>query len=312
MKEKIKTIFIGTPDFAVPSLKSLIKDERFEIISVITQPDKKIGRKQLVTPSPVKIEAKKHNIPILQPDKIIDLKSKILNLKPDIIIVIAYAQIIPEEILTLPKYGVINIHGSLLPKYRGASCIQAAILNGDNESGITIMKMDNGLDTGPILKSISMKILPSDTADSLYDKLSKLGAETLIPIILKYISGEIKLEPQNDKKASYVGMLNKRDGEINWSKPADEIERFIKAMYAWPGAWTKIENKKIKILEVNNKILTINNYKNGELFLYNNVLAIQCGKNALVIKKIQIEGKKEMSSEEFLRGHKNYIGKIFT
>ncbi len=177
--EKIRTIFIGTPDFAVPSLRALIKDEQFDIIAVVTQSDKKVGRKQVITPPPVKIEAEKNNIPVFQPNKILNLKSQILNLKPDIIIVIAYAQIIPESILDLPKFGCVNVHGSLLPKYRGASPIQAAILGGDKETGITIMKMAKGLDSGPILAKKELNIAPSDTAASLYEKLSLVSAGAL-------------------------------------------------------------------------------------------------------------------------------------
>ena len=165
---KIKTIFIGTPDFALPSLKSLIKDDFFDMVGVITQPDKKVGRKQILTPPPVKEEALKNNIPVWQPESIKNYELPITDI--DLIVVTAYAKIIPESILNFPKNGCINVHGSLLPKYRGASCVQAAILNGDEETGVTIMKMDKGLDTGPIIYQESIKIGPEDTAGSLYYK----------------------------------------------------------------------------------------------------------------------------------------------
>jgi methionyl-tRNA formyltransferase len=319
--EKIRTIFIGTPLFAVPSLNALIKDERFDIVAVVTQGDKKAGRKQVVTPPPVKIEAEKNNIPVFQPEKILNLESEILNLKPDIIIVIAYAQIIPEKILNIPEYGCINVHGSLLPKYRGASPIQAAILNGDDKTGITIMKMAKGLDSGPILAEKEVNIAPSDTTASLYERLSRISAEILPEVLKKYIEGKIKPVEQDGAKASYVGLIKKEDGRVNWNKPAEEIERLIRAMNVWPCAYAMIDDRRqktddrkekqiLKIIEVDHKPLKINKYKIGELFLDNNKLAVQCGKDALIIKKLQLEGKKEMASEEFLRGYKKFVGKI--
>lgn len=326
---KIRTIFIGTSDFGIPAFKALIKDKRFEIIAVITQPDKPAGRKQIPAPPPIKTEAQKCRIPIFQPRRINDLKSQIANLKSEIIIVIAYAQIIPEKILNLPKYGCINVHGSLLPKYRGASCVQAAILNNDKQTGITIIKMDKGLDTGPILWQNKINIESRDTAGALYEKLSLLGAEILPVAVKKYIAGEIKPIPQDNARASYVKRLKKQDGLIDWAKPAVEIERFIRAMAPWPSAYTKIKNlrpsrislglkkSKIKIIEKNLKIikvreepLKINKYKIGEVFPRNGKLAVQCGKGALIIKKLQLEGKKEMTSEEFLRGCKWIIGSV--
>ena len=320
---KIRCVFIGTPSFAVPALHALINDEQFDIIAIVTQPNKKAGRKQIITPPPVKVEALKHKIPVHQPSQITNYKLQITGLKPDLIIVAAYAQIIPDDILNIPKYGVINIHGSLLPKYRGASCIQAAVLNGDETTGITIMKMNKGLDTGPILTQSPINISSDDTAGSLYEKLSELGAKILLPCLKKYVAGEIKPKPQDDSGSTYAGMLKKQDGKIDWGKPAVEIERFIRAMSPWPSAFAslKIKNQKskiknnyinIKIAKVEHKLLKINKYKVGELFLHNENLAVQCYKDALIIKKLQLEGKKEMTAEEFLCGHKNLISSILT
>ncbi len=308
--KKIRTIFIGTPDFGIPAFNALIKDEQFEIIAVITRPDRPVGRKQILTPPPIKVEAIKHKIPVFQPRRIADLQSKILNLKSGIIIVIAYAQLIPEEILNLPKFGCINIHGSLLPKYRGAAVIQAPILNGDKQTGITIMKMDKGLDTGPILAQAEIKIESNETGDSLYDKLSQLGADLLLDTLKKYIAGKIKPKPQDETKASYINQLKKKHGLIDWSKPAVKIERFVRAMASWPSAWTWWHNKRIKIIKVQKKPLAINSYKPGKTFLYNSGLAVQCGKDALIIEKLQLEGKKQVASDEFLRGQKNFVGSI--
>ena len=312
LNKKIKIIFIGASSFGVPALKALIQDDQFDIIAIITQPDKKAGRKQIITPSPVKKEAIKNNIPVLQPVKISDAISEILNFKPDIIIVAAYAQIIPQSILNIPQYGCVNIHGSLLPKYRGASCVQAAVLNGDKETGVTIMKMDAGLDTGPVLAQKSVKILAGDTSGALYTKLADLGAESLIMTLKSYIAGELRPIEQDSSSSNLVKELKKEDGRIDWEKPAVEIERFIRAMSPWPNAFAsfKIKNKisKIKIIETELQVLNINNFEAGNFFLYKNKLAAQCGQNALIIKRLQLEGKKEISAEEFLRGYKNYIG----
>ncbi|MCK5212229.1 methionyl-tRNA formyltransferase [Candidatus Parcubacteria bacterium] len=317
MSNKIKTIFIGTPDFALPGLKALISDPLFDVVAVITQPDKPVGRKQVLTPPVVKTEAEKHNILVHQPCKIknYELQSapwvRIKNL--DLIVVIAYSQIIPKNILEVPKYGVINVHGSLLPKYRGAACIQWPIINGDKETGITIMKMDKGLDTGPILAQKSIPINATDTTGTLFDKISRLGAEILIPTLKDYIAGKIKPAPQNEAKANYVGQIKKADGQIDWNKPAIEIERFIRAMTPWPGAFAyaqaesrkqKAESRKIiKILAVSNKPLNINQYQPGEMFEYENGLAVQCDTDSLIIEKIQVAGKKPISGNDFVKGY---------
>ena len=311
-KNKIKIIFIGTPDFGVPAFRALTQDEQFEIIAVITQPDKPAGRKQILTPPPIKVEAERHKIFIFQPKQIADLQSEIKNLKPEIIIVIAYAQLIPEQILNIPKYGCINVHGSLLPKYRGASVIQAPILNNDKQTGVTIIKMDKGLDTGPILAQSAIDIEPAETAETLYDKLSQLGADLLPGALKKYIAGEIKPRPQDETKSSYVKQTKKKQGLINWARAAAEIERFIRAMAPWPSAWTWWKSKRLKITAVQQQPLAISSYKPGKIFIYNSGLAVQCGKDALIIKKLQLEGKKEMASDEFLKGHKNFVGSILS
>lgn len=315
LKNKIKTIFIGTPDFGIPSFESIINDSFFDILCVITQPDKKIGRKQILTSPPIKQLAQKHNIPVFQPDKI--KKFDIPFKDPDLIIVIAYAQIIPESILNLPKYGCINMHGSLLPKYRGASCIQASILNGDKKTGITIMKMDKGLDTGAMLHKEEIIIHQNDTTGTLFDKLSVLGGKIITPIIKQYISGKIIPQPQNESLASYVGMLKKENGKINWYAKAKEVERFVRAMSPWPGSYSLISNieseiKNVKIVKVKNKPIPVNKYKIGEIFINNNNLAIQTGEDSLVIEELQLEGKKIMSAKEFINGYKQFIGNVLS
>ena len=205
-------IFIGTPRFGLPCLKALINDNDINVIAVITQPDRPAGRKQAVDFLPIKKEALKNAIPVLQPEKIKIIKEQIINLKPDIIVVAAYAQIIPQGILDIPKYGCINVHGSLLPKYRGASCVQAAILNGDKKSGVTIMKMEASLDTGPIIVLKEIEIKNDFTSGDLYDKISLLAGEILVPTIKAYVKGDIKETPQDNSKASYAPMLKKENG----------------------------------------------------------------------------------------------------
>jgi methionyl-tRNA formyltransferase len=306
-QNKIKTIFMGTPDFGLPSLKALLKSDFFEINAVITNPDKKIGRKRELNQSPIKKEALKNKIKVLQPLKIIDVFEIIKNINPDLIVVIAYGEIIPEKILNLPKYGSVNIHGSLLPKYRGAACVQAAILNNEKESGVTIMKMEKGLDCGPILHKEKIKIDANETAESLYCKLSSLAGRIIIKILKEYIKDEIKPIKQKECEAIYIKKICKHDGEININKTAEEIERLIRAMTPWPGAYIKKNNKIIKIIEANSEIKKINKYRIGDFFVKDEKLFLQCKKDSLEIIKIQPEGKKILNYSDFIRGYKNLI-----
>ena len=313
--KKIKTVFIGTSDFGIPAFKALMNCDKFTILGVITQPDKKIGRKQVLTPPPIKAIALKYDLPVWQPKKIAEFEFP--DLAIDLIVETAYAQILTKNMLDIPKYGAINIHGSLLPKYRGASCIQAAILNGENQSGITYMKMDEGLDTGPIIARKKIKIEPIDTAGSLHEKLSRLGGEYIVPTLLDYINGKIKPQPQDKSMASYVKKLNKKNGHIDFTKPALEIDKFIRAMYPWPGAFAHISignsrQKTIKILKVVDKNIKINKYKSGEIFLYQKMPAVQCGQDALIIEKLQIAGKQKISGQDFIKGYFKLIGAILS
>lgn len=307
---KIKVIFIGTSDFGIPAFKALIRDENFSLTLAITQPDRPAGRKQLLIPSPIKTEALKNDIHLLQPEKISLVKNEIASLSPDIIIVAAYGQIIPEEILNIPKHGCLNLHASLLPKYRGAAVIQAAILNGDKETGLTVIKMDKGLDTGPILVQMTVPIEENDTTGTLHDRLAELSPEFLISTIKKYVSGKIDPKPQSQEGSSYAKTIAKGDGLIDWSKPAIFLERFLRAMSPWPTAWTWLKGKQLKIISAQNKPIEINSYKPGKTFKYNSGLAVQCGKDALIIKRLKLEGKNELSSEEFLRGQKEFMGSV--
>lgn len=307
---QIRTIFIGTPDFALPALKSLARDTDFLIKAVITQPDMPAGRNLTPTPPPVKELALKYNLEVWQPQAITQVLDNIRELKPDLIVVVAYAQIIPETILAIPRYGCINVHASLLPRYRGASVIQAPILNDDKTSGVTVMLMDRTLDTGPIIFQKSLTLSEDETALTLSDKLAELSGKIITSAIKKYIKGQIKPQAQDDSQSTYVKMLKKEDGLVDWSKSAESIERLVRAMTGWPTGWTWIKGKQMKILAVDKKPLNLNTYKPGKTFIYNNCLAVQCGTDALLITRLKMEGKNEISGEDFVRGYKDLLGAI--
>lgn len=303
---------MGTPDFAVPVLESLIASS-YSLIAVITQPDKEVGREQKLVYLPVKKLALEYNISVYQPEKLDhETEQKISSLSPDLIAVAAYGQIIPKSILDIPKYGSINVHASLLPKYRGASPIQAAILAGEKETGITIMLMDEKMDHGPILAQKKIKIYNNETGESLHDRLAKLGAELLAETLPKWLKGKIKSKPQDHTKATFTKILTREDGHIDWTKSAEEIKCQIRAYYPWPGSWTMLNSKRLKIIQVsslNSQLSVIKKF--GKVFLTENKeLAIACGKGCLIIERLQLEGKKEMTAEEFLKGHSNITGTI--
>ncbi|MCX6812929.1 MAG: methionyl-tRNA formyltransferase [Candidatus Azambacteria bacterium] len=304
----MKYIFFGTPEFAAIVLEKLI-NTGYVPEAVICNPNEPVGRKQILTSPPTKILAGKYGINILQPEILANCKLQITNYKPDLAIIAAFGKIIPKTILDIPKHGFINVHGSLLPRYRGASPIQSAILNGDKETGITIMKVDEEMDHGPIISNVKIQISNDDTYDSLSQKLAILGAELLIKIIPDYVSGKIKPIGQDHSKATYTRVIKKEGGKIDWSKSAKEIERMTRAFYPWPTAWAIWNNKILKIIEAN--IADGNNHKIGKIFLINKKeLAVKCGDGNLIIKKLQLEGGKILSAKEFLNGHKDFIGSI--
>lgn len=307
MNKKIKTIFIGTPDFAVPSLEALIEQPNYEIALVITQADKKVGRKQALSPPAVKILAQKHNLEIEQAEKISDIYDKLVKLSPDLIVVVAYGQIIPKKILDLPSYACINVHGSLLPKYRGAACVQAAILNMDSETGISIMQMDEGLDTGPIIHQESIKLSGTETSASLSRDLSVLAAKILPTSLDRYILGELKAQAQDDGEASYVPMLKKSDALIDFSLDAKEVDAHIRAMTPWPGSFFEIDGLSIKLHRTGD-IIGSKYYNTACLFSQSNKLFVQCADNsALEILELQVSGKAKTRAIDFIRGYSKYI-----
>jgi len=310
MNKPIKTIFMGTPDFAVPGLKALLASTDFELIAVYTQADKSVGRKHILTAPPIKKVALEAGVPVFQPEKIKTALENIKSLKPDLIVVIAYGKIIPQTILDLPVYGCINVHASLLPKYRGASCLQAPIINGDNETGITVMKMDAGLDTGPILKQMSITLNGNETLETLHNYLAQLGADNLPTTLLDYCEGKIIPQTQDETKASYVGLITKEDAKLDPKKDAEELERQIRAYTPWPGSYLVLPNQeKLKIISAE-VAKTENRCKIGEIYQENDELYLRCRQNALHILKLQRENRNALLASDFLKGNKDLIGLI--
>jgi len=306
---------MGTPKFGAIILEKLA-DSRYKPILVVTETDKPVGRKKVLTPPPVKVVAEKYEIPVLQPEKIRNSESEIRNLKPDLIIVAAYGKILPEEILEIPKYGCLNVHPSLLPRWRGPSPVQFAILNGDTDSGVTIMKIAEKVDAGPVLIQRKLKLEGNETYDVLHDKLGEMGGDLLIEIIPEWITGKIDPQLQDESRTTYTRILKKEDGKIDWEKSAEEIERQIRAFNLWPGIFTFWEKSgkliRIKILKA--RVLNRANSKTypigKTLVAGQNELCVQTGKGFLIIERLQLEGKKETDSEDLLRGYSDFIGTI--
>jgi methionyl-tRNA formyltransferase len=292
--KKSNIIFLGTPEFAASTLQKLI-DENYNICAVITEPDRPSGRGKKILSSPIKQLAQKNNILVLQPTKISKLELENKNLNPDLAIVVAYGQIIPNEILKIPKMGFINIHPSLLPKYRGPSPIQAAILNGDDTTGVTIIKLDEKMDHGEIISSSELTRLDSQKArleaqslklcnyNNLSNDLSKLGADLLIKVLPDYLSNKIVLKDQDHSKATFTKLIKKSDGLINWSEKVETIDRKIRAYNPWPGTYTILNGKILKICSAH--------VENNKLTIY----------------KVKMEGKNQVLWQDFVRGYKKEI-----
>lgn len=302
---------MGTPDFAVPSLKALI-DAKYNILAVITQPDKPKGRGRVMTMSPVKALAIQQGIHVYQPEKIRDkdIINKIKKLSPDLIVVVAYGKILPETIINIPPKGCINVHASLLPKYRGAAPINCAIISGEQETGVTIMFIDKGMDTGPVLTAEKVPIACSDTSIDLHDKLKVKGAQLLVKTIDLLKIGDIMPRAQDDSQATYSPMLKKEDGRIDWGKSAEEIRNLIRGLFPWPCAYTHYNDTMLKIF--NGKIDTeLTNEIPGTIIGTNtDGLRVATGNGIFIIQDVQPANGKRLKISEFLRGHKIATGKI--
>lgn len=312
---RFRLLFLGTPEFAVPSLQALANDPRFEIVAVVTQPDKPVGRDAKLTPPPVKISAQRLGIEtIKQPVKMTDpdFKSWAEEIGPtcDAFIVVAYGKIFRDWFLALPKHGLVNVHASLLPRWRGASPINSAIASGDAESGVSIMKVEAEMDAGPVYRTAETAIQPNDTAETLHDRLARMGADILADTVEEIINGTIQPIPQDPNKATFCKTLTREDGKIDWNMPAEAIALLVRAYTPWPGTWTEIDGRRLKILAVQS-IMTDEMFDAGHRFVFlEENPCIACGEGtSLELLRVQPEGGKPMSGQEYLRGLKTWEGK---
>lgn len=307
----MKIVFMGTPDFSVSALQELHKAGH-EIAAVVTQPDKPKGRGKAVQYTPVKEAAMELGIPVYQPVKVRDEEfvNILRDINPDVMVVVAFGQILPKAILDIPKYGCINIHASLLPKYRGAAPIQWSILNGDEKTGVTIMQMDEGLDTGNMIIQKEIEIAADETGESLFDKLSMLGAEMISEVLSKEPSGDrYESTPQGEGDGFYARMLTKEDGLIDWDKPGKEIGNYIRGLYSWPGAYTFLDGVRTKVLKAKFVEGEIGGYNHGEICAIDkNTFSVKVEGGSIEIDYLQYEGKKAMSTHDFMLGRKLSLG----
>jgi len=303
--QKQKIVFFGTPEFAVPSLQLLI-DRKEDVLCVVTQPDRPVGRGQKLRFSPIKELALKYDIKILQPEKIKDPKfiNQFQNLSADLAVVAAYGQIFPKNLLEIPKNGFINVHSSYLPFYRGAAPINQAIINGEKETGVTIMLLDEGMDTGDIILQEKTVIGPKENASMLHNRLSVFGAELLGQAIDMLESEGWKPVSQDNQKATYAYLLKKEDGQINWNLPAETILNQIRGMTPWPGCFTCLNKKILKIHQAEMMDTKKETVPGQIIPVSGGGIAVSTGKGTLLLKEIQLEGKKRMTAEDFIKGHK--------
>lgn len=308
----LRIVFMGTAELACPSLAALARSPSCHVIAVVTQPDRPKGRELKRQSSPVKVEALRWNLPVFQPEKARNesFLQTLSELSPDLVVVVAYGQILPQAILDLPEFCCLNVHASLLPKYRGAAPIQWAILNDEPETGVTIMKMDAGLDTGEILTQESTRIAPSDNARTLHDRLSQIGAELLIKTIPDYVSGKLAPRKQPESEAVYARKITKEDGLMNWGLPARTLWNQVRAFTPWPGAYTYLPFEKQRLLKIWDAEVAGNFQGDpGEILeLSPSGIVAGCGINALRILRLQREGGRPLTAADFLRGHPLSLG----
>lgn len=307
-----RIVFFGTPSFALPTLQALLESPD-EVVAVITQPDREKGRGRKVVFPPVKELALRRHLTLLQPERVREesFQENLRGLQPDLLIVVAFGQILPGSILRIPKYGAINVHASLLPKYRGAAPIARAILNGEKSTGITTMVMDEGMDTGDILLQVETPIGNEETCETLHDRLALLGGQLLRETLEKIKAGNICPIPQDHSKATYAPPFKKEDGHIDWKKGAVEIGRQVRAFNPWPGAFSKLGNQWLKIYkgEVRERPLT---GKPGEVvWVGSDFIEVETGEGAFRIKEVQLEGRRRMTIRDFLSGHPILMGTVF-
>lgn len=294
---------MGSPDFALPSLRGLAAN--YQVVGVVTQPDRPSGRGREPKAPPVKQLAQTLDLPIIQPEKLRQPEAieQLRNWAPDLIVVAAFGQILRQEVLDLPPHGCINVHASLLPRWRGASPINAAILHGDEETGVTIMKMDAGLDTGPMLAQRAIPIAPEETAGSLFEKLSNLGADLLLETLPEYLAGTLTPVPQPQEGVTYAPMLKKEEGRLDFTSPAVELERRVRAFNPWPGAFMELDGTLLKIHQAHSEAGTA---AAGQRLVYRDQPAVATGDGLLILDVLQPAGKKPMSGKAYLAGARNW------
>ncbi|MFR4440756.1 MAG: methionyl-tRNA formyltransferase [Hungatella sp.] len=307
----MRIVFMGTPDFSVPTLEALLKGGH-EVIGVVTQPDRPKGRGKAVLMTPVKEKALEYGIPVYQPVKAREesFVELLRSLKPDAMVVIAFGQILPKAILDIPKYGCINIHASLLPKYRGAAPLQWVVLEGEKETGITTMMMDVGMDTGDMLEKLVVPVDKKETYGSIHDKLSVLGGELILSTLEKLENGTLERTPQPEDEATYTKKITKVMGDIDWTEDAAVIERYIRGLNPWPSAYTSWNGKTLKIWDAD----VLEQEYSGEpgeiIKVEKDGVLVKTGKDTLVLREVQLEGKKRMEIQAFLRGYQLSHGTI--
>ncbi|MFQ5340325.1 MAG: methionyl-tRNA formyltransferase [Anaerolineae bacterium] len=310
---KIRVVFMGTPVFSVPSLQRLIEGPEFDVVAVVTQPDRPAGRGRASTVSPVKQIALKHDITVWQPRRLrknAEMVQVLWDLAPDVIAVAAYGLILPASVLEIPPHGCVNVHASLLPKYRGAAPVAAAILSGDELAGVTIMLMDEEMDHGPILAQRSTPIQPVDTRQSLTERLAELGAGLLVETLPRWVAGEVEPQPQDHAAATYAHILKKEDGEIDWTQPAARIARMTRAYDPWPGAYTYLEGRVFKLLKARPIGMAVADDRPGAVVETDQGLAVVAGEGAVLLERVQLAGKRAMDIQVFARGQRDFIGSV--
>lgn len=303
-----RVIFMGTPDFAVPSLRALA--ERFEVALVVTQPDRRAGRARTVAEPAVKVAARELGLSVYQPDSLRspEARARIEKVRASAIVVAAYGEILRSEILELPRHGSVNVHASLLPRHRGAAPVAAAILAGDEVTGVTIMLMDAGLDTGPILAQAKEPILPGDTTGTLTLRLAELGAHLLVDTLARWLAGQIEPEPQDANLATYAPLIRKEDGLIDWTQPAAFIEREVRAFDPWPGAYTYWQGRRLRIRRASALSDWCGPEEPGRVIETPEGVGVASGEGALLPRELQLAGKRSMDLDLFLRGQPGFVG----
>lgn len=308
----MRVVFMGTPEFAVPALRALI-DSPYQVAAVYTQPDTRAGRGQQVTTSPVKEVAIAQGIPLAQPETLKEpgIMAQLSSFNPEVIVVAAFGHILPPQILDLPKFGCLNIHPSLLPRHRGPSPVAAALLHGDEVTGVTIMLMDAGLDTGPILAQRKVSISPEDITGSLTEKLAEVGAQLLMETLPLWSRGEIRPQPQDESQATYTRVITKKEGEIDWHLSAWQLWRQVRAFSPWPGCYTWWQGRRLRIIQAVplpgtttaevRKVIALTQPSAA-------VVGVGTGDGILGLCRVQLEGKREMTAAEFVRGQRDFIG----